>query len=135
MLENERIALAQKHLEKAQKELNASQSNMDMEYYEVANSRAYYAIFNAIRALLALEGVDFKSHSQTIGYFNKNFVNTGIFPKSIGKIISYTSTKRNNSDYNVNYEPGFDDVQKSVEGAAAFLKEVTQNIRATTSPS
>ncbi|MBQ9503623.1 MAG: HEPN domain-containing protein [Lachnospiraceae bacterium] len=41
-------------------------------------NRSYYAIFNALRSVLALEGVDFKRHSQVIGYFNKNYIHKKI---------------------------------------------------------
>ena len=35
-------------------------------HYKVANNRAYYSIFHAITAVLALEGIDFKKHSAVI---------------------------------------------------------------------
>ena len=40
-----------------------------------ANNRAYYAIFYAIRAVLAVEEIDFKRHKDVLAYFNKEFVN------------------------------------------------------------
>ena len=53
-----------------------------------ANNRAYYAIFHAIRAVLALERVDFKKHKDVLAYFNQYYVKTEIFPKMIGRKIS-----------------------------------------------
>lgn len=37
-----------------------------------ANNRAYYSIFYAIRAVLAMEKIDFKRHKDVLAYFNKN---------------------------------------------------------------
>ena len=33
-------------------------------------NRSYYAIFHAVRSVLALDGVDFKKHSGVISYFH-----------------------------------------------------------------
>ena len=41
------------------------------EQYRAANNRAYYSIFHSICAVLAKEGIAFKRHKDTIGYFNK----------------------------------------------------------------
>ena len=67
--------------------------------YRVANNRAYYAIFRAISACLALENKAFKHHSQVIGNFNKDFVHTGIFPAHIGRKVSQAEKARLSSDY------------------------------------
>ena len=70
MLDSGSIELSKIRLEKAYREIDAAIVNMDANFFDVANNRAYYATFHAIRAVLALEGVNFKTHSQTIGYFN-----------------------------------------------------------------
>ena len=68
-----------------------------------ANNRAYYSIFHAIRAVLALEPIDFKKHKDVIAYFNKNYVNTEIFPRTIGKRIAQANRIREDSDYDDEY--------------------------------
>lgn len=50
-------------------------------------NRSYYAAFYAIKAVLALEEIDFKRHKDVIGYFNKTYVATEIFPKILGRKI------------------------------------------------
>jgi uncharacterized protein (UPF0332 family) len=74
--------------------------SLSVEHYRIANNRAYYCIFHAIRAVLALDGKDFKKHSSVIGEFNKDYVNTGIFDKRFSKIIANAFEIRNKSDYN-----------------------------------
>lgn len=46
--------------------LASARRDMDAEDYASANNRAYYAIFHAMRAVLALDGEDYKTFS---GYF------------------------------------------------------------------
>lgn len=67
--------------------------------YKSANNRAYYSIFHSIKAVLAIEPIDFKKHKDVQAYFNKNYACTEIFPKIIGKKISQASTMREDSDY------------------------------------
>lgn len=44
--------------------------------YRSAANRAYYAIFHAMRAVLALDGVDMKHHSGIISEFRKRYMKT-----------------------------------------------------------
>ena len=43
-----------------------------------ANNRAYYAIFYAIRAVLAIEETDFKRHKDVLAYFNTDLKARGM---------------------------------------------------------
>lgn len=88
MLDTRRIELSKKRLEKAHREYDGAILNKNSNYYEIANTRAYYAAFHAIRALLALDDVDFKKHGSVIGYFNKNYVNTGFVDHSFIETIN-----------------------------------------------
>ena len=42
--------------------IDVAENEMLRESYKTANNRAYYAIFHALRAVLSLDGVDFKHH-------------------------------------------------------------------------
>lgn len=86
-------------LEQAKEDLGAGETLYRDKYYKSANNRAYYAIFHAIRSVLAIEPIDFKKHKDIIAYFNKNYVNTEIFPKAIGRKIARASQVREDSDY------------------------------------
>lgn len=86
-------------LSQAQEDLKACIILYNEGLYKPANNRAYYSIFHLIRCVLSLEPIDFKRHKDVVAYFNKNYVNTGIFPKSIGRKISKASQIREDSDY------------------------------------
>lgn len=47
--------------------------------YESAVSRAYYAMFYAVEALLLTKKMSFSSHKAVISAFGEQFVKTGIF--------------------------------------------------------
>jgi len=46
---------------------------------------SYYAIFYALRAVLALEGVDFKRHKDVVAYFNQYYIASDKFEREMGK--------------------------------------------------
>ena len=73
--------VANHRIQVAQEDLRSAQVLLDADSYRGANNRAYYAIFHAISAVLASEGVAFKKHKDTLAYFNKNYVAKEIFPR------------------------------------------------------
>ena len=77
--------LAKHRLEQSREDLMAAKLLYKSELYKSANNRAYYSIFHSIKAVLAMEPIDFKKHKDVQAYFNKNYVSTEIFPKMMGK--------------------------------------------------
>lgn len=93
-------------------------------HYKVANNRAYYSIFHSMRAILALESVDFKKHSGVIAYFNLNYIKSGKFDKKFYKIITDASYIRNESDYSDFYVASKDEAEIQVNGAIEFYTAI-----------
>ena len=89
-----------------------------------ANNRAYYSIFYAIRAVLAMEKIDFKRHKDVLAYFNKNFVKTEIFPRQIGRKIVLASKVREDSDYDEEYEPSAQTTFLQIQTAKELIELV-----------
>ena len=86
-------------LQQAKENIEEAEILFKMNKFKGANNRAYYSIFHCIKAVLALEPIDFKRHKDIIAYFNKNYVRTEIFPRYIGHKIAEASTIREDSDY------------------------------------
>lgn len=72
----------------AKSDLQSANILMKEGEYRGANNRAYYAIYHAISAVHALDGKSYKRHKDTLGNFNKDYVRTGIFPKTFGRRIA-----------------------------------------------
>jgi uncharacterized protein (UPF0332 family) len=126
VLEQERIDLAKHRLVTALDDYNAALSLFGDGHYKAANNRAYYCIFHAIRAILALEGKDFKKHSALIGHFNQYYVRAGVFKKEHAKIVAQASTIRNASDYDDFYIADKAETQVQIEAAKIFYNVVEQ---------
>lgn len=93
-----------------------------------ANNRAYYAIFYAVRAVLAIEEVDFKRHKDVLAYFNKEYINKDIFPKMMGRKISQAQRIREDSDYDDDYEPSMEKTEQQIKTAEELIILVDEYI-------
>lgn len=95
--------VAKHRLRVAKEDLQAANLLLEANSYRGANNRAYYAIFHAVSAVLAMERVAFKKHKDTLAYFNKNYVATEIFPRNLGRKIVKAEEIRHESDYDTFY--------------------------------
>ena len=116
-------------LERAKQEYGVSQLLYKENQLLAANNRAYYAIFYAIRAVLALEKKDFKRHKDVIAYFNKEYVNPEIFPRKIGKKISQAQRVREDSDYDDEYVPNAETTYLQIETAKELIELVEEYLK------
>ncbi len=122
------IDLAKYKLERAKEELDTAGLLFDNEKLRAANNRAYYSIYYAITAVLCLEPIAFKKHKDTIGYFNKNYVNTGLFPKEIGRKIAKAAKVRHASDYDEFYISSREEAQKQIQTAKILIDLVEKYV-------
>ena len=121
-------SFAKYRLERAKQDLSDAEYNYKDKRYLNANNRAYYAIFHAIRAVLALERVDFKKHKDVLAYFNQHYIKTEKFPKIMGKKISQAKAIREDSDYDDEFEPTDEKTAIQIETAKELIKLVEEYI-------
>jgi uncharacterized protein (UPF0332 family) len=124
--DKQEIALAKYRLAKAKEaKADASMAIGNGSFNAVAN-RSYYAIFHAMRAVLATNGYDSKKHSGIIAEFNKSYVKTGVFPASVSEIIKSAFTVRGKSDYDDFYVVSKAEVADQIGNAETFLRVVEE---------
>ena len=121
-------AFARYRLERAKEDLSDAKYSYKDKRYLSANNRAYYSIFHAIRAVLALERIDFKKHKDVIAYFNQHYIKTEKFPKIISKKISLAKEIREDSDYDDEFEPTDEVTKIQIETAEELIKLVEEYI-------
>jgi hypothetical protein len=66
---------------------------------DASSSRAYYAAFYAVSALLALEGQSYSKHTAVERAVHRDFVKTGKFPPEVGAAFSWLANLRYTADY------------------------------------
>lgn len=74
----------------------------------------------------ALDEVAYKRHKDSIGNFNKEYVKTEIFPRTIGHKISEAAEIRHASDYDDFYIATKDEAQEQIETAEVFIQLVEE---------
>lgn len=108
----------------AKEKLNSSKLLLDNGNYKDSIGRSYYAMFSAVRAILALDGVDYSKHAGVIAYFQKEYVKTGRFDKLYSKYLSQAFQIRNQADYEDFYIVSPKDAMEQYEKAEEFVKIV-----------
>jgi len=116
--------LAAYRIQASKEDLAAAGTSFKAGYYRTSNNRAYYAIFRAISACLALKFKAFKQHAQVIGNFNKEYVHTGIFPKEMSRKISRAQEIRHASDYDDFYIISIEDAREQIEAAEEIVSAI-----------
>lgn len=104
--------------------LQAAQLLLDAENCKSAANRSYYAIFHAMRSVLAFDGIDMKHHSGIISEFRRLYIKTGVFSTQLSSIISVLFSIRQDSDYDDFFVISKAEVLEQIENAKTFLCEI-----------
>ena len=99
LLSEEKIALSKIRLDNAKERIAFADEILAIGDYKTVANRSYYAVFSAMRAVLALDGIDSKKHSGIIAEFQRLYIKTSIFDKELSVIIKKLFQARANSDY------------------------------------
>lgn len=113
--------VAKHRLQVAKEDLDTANLTFEAGQYRGANNRAYYSIFHTISAVLAVEGIAFKKHKDTLSYFNKNYVRTEIFPRELGRKIVKAEEIRHTSDYDTFYVASKEVTAQQIQTAEQIL--------------
>lgn len=122
--EEQRKALNLARLKRSKQHLKSARDLLLNDDFADSVSRSYYAIFQAARALLALEGIESRKHSGVISLFNRHFVKTGKVGKRLGVILKDSRRSREMADYTELAEFSREDAEGQIADAEAFLREV-----------
>lgn len=116
-----REELIKYRLESAKERLKSAQILLDSGSYKDSIGRSYYAMFTAVRALLARDSIDYSKHAGVISYFQKEYIKSGEFDKKYSKYLSQAFQVRNNTDYSDFFIVSQLDAKEQYEKAKEFL--------------
>mgnify|MGYP000415114890 CR=1 FL=1 len=123
-MENKAIDLCIYRMRNAVDTLDTAKLCMEHQRYKDTINRCYYAAFYAIKAVLALEEIDFRRHKDAVAYFNQNYVATNIFQREIGKQLGRMKRKREASDYDDFYVASYTEALEQYEAAEMIVKNI-----------
>lgn len=128
-MDNRRADLSKYRLQEAQDSLRVAGHCLKEGLYKDSINRSYYAAFYSVKAVLALDTVDFKKHKDVMGYFNKNYVATGLFPRDLGRLLGRLKQLRGKSDYDDFYLASKDQASSQYETAKLTLDMVKEYLK------
>lgn len=108
---------AKYRIERAKEDLDTAHLLLDAGKYRIANNRAYYAIFHAMRSVLVFDDFDSSKHSGVIAEFRRKYIKEGIFPVKVSKMIGEAFTIRNASDYDDMFIASKSDTEEQIANA------------------
>ncbi len=124
MLPDNREELMKYRLEMAKERPESSKILLDNNSFKDSIGRSYYAMFTSVRALLAIEGIDYSKHAGVLAHFQKEYIKTGIFDKKYSKYISQAFQIRNNTDYADFFIVSKEDAVEQYENAKVFYEAI-----------
>ena len=119
---------AKYRIERAREDLEAAHLLYDAGNYRIANNRAYYAIFHAMRAVLVFDDFDSSKHSGVIAEFRRRYIKEGIFPIEISKMIGSAFTIRNASDYDDMFIASKSETEEQINNAEYVYRILSEYI-------
>lgn len=111
-------------LEKSAQSRDAALLLLKDDYVDFAASRAYYAMFYAIEALLLSKTLSFSKHSAVISAFGKEFVKTGLMDARFHRSVMDAFDVRNAGDYGSMHEVSEEKARQIIEEADQLLAAV-----------
>lgn len=129
MLDERRIDLCRYRMKNSEDSLKVAEDCLKNGMYKDAINRSYYAAFYSIKALLALEEVDFKRHKDVIAYFNRTYAATEKIPREIGRKVAHLQQKREKSDYDDFYLASKEETMEQVENTKSVIASVKEYLR------
>ena len=111
-------------LKSAKERLDSAKILLEAGKYKDSIGRSYYAIFTAVRAVLAKDEVDFSKHAGVISYFQREYIKKGIFDKKYSKYLPEAFQIRNDCDYDDFYSVVKDDAVEQLSRAEEYYNAV-----------
>jgi len=124
MNEQELLTYTQYRMDRAEKTLAEARTLFETAQMFGAVNRIYYAMFYAVSALACAHGFTTASHSQLRGYFNREFVKTGLIPAQHGRAYGIAFDSRKKGDYDDLVEFEKEQVHEMLSEATEFLRVI-----------
>jgi len=117
------------YLKRAHSALLQAEDNLNLAYYDVATSRAYYAMFYAASALLASKDISRSKHSGVRSAFGEHFVKAGLIETEYAKMLGHAFDTRLDSDYDLTFTAGRMLAEEVLHDAQRFVEHAEQYLR------
>lgn len=116
--------LCQIRMQQARETIEESKTLYHTGLLRGAVNRAYYAMFYAVLALSVVKQINTSKHSGLIAFFDREYIKTGVFQKSLSKSLHLAFQRRQESDYGNAFTVNPDEALQAIDEAIAFVDSV-----------
>jgi len=111
-------------LNKSERSIEAAKLLLNDGYPDFAASRAYYAMFYVLQALMLDRNLSYSKHTGVISAFGKEFVKTGIFDSRFHRFVLSAFDLRNTGDYGSSQAISKKTAARTIDEAVELLGEI-----------
>jgi len=119
-------ALVDYRMEKSRESIEAAKVMVKERMFAFAMNRIYYSMFYAVQALLGKRAISFSKHGQVKGYFNREFIKSGLLSIDMGRLYNKAFEYRQKFDYVDFAIPEEDMVIEYIEKAEQFVNNINK---------
>lgn len=123
--QDERQSLIEYRLNQARNTIDEVGTLIEANLLNVAVNRIYYGMFYCLNALALKYEFESSKHSQLMGWFNREFIKTGLIDIHYGKILRDAFKNRNEGDYMPFVEFELNEVLERKTEMKEFVKALT----------
>jgi uncharacterized protein (UPF0332 family) len=116
-------------MEKSRESLEAARVMVREKMLAFAMNRIYYSMFYSVLALLGKRSISFSKHGQVKGYFNREFIKSGLLPIDMGRLYNKAFEYRQKFDYVDFAIPEEDMVIEYIEKAELFVNSINEYLK------
>lgn len=116
-------------IDTAKSDVKSAKILLEAGEFRGSNNRAYYGIYHGISAIHALDGNAYKRHKDALANFNKNYVKSEIFPRTLGRRIAEAEEIRHASDYDDFYIATKDEAEEQIKTAEELIDQIEQYVK------
>jgi uncharacterized protein (UPF0332 family) len=129
MKDSDYTELIEYRLEEAIESLEDAELLLTSKRYRSTVNRLYYAAFYAVVAVLLTKKLQYSKHSAVISFFDKEFIKTGIFPRTYSKTLHHAFFERQQDDYMpfVEFDPN--EIEQLGKDVRVLVKGISEHIK------
>ena len=127
--DEDRRTMVALEMEKAHRFLDQAQMVQEMQQWDLAANRYYYACFHAVQALFIHNGLASKRHSGMLSQFGLHFIKTGLIEDRLGGFLTRMEQLREKGDYNCLFAISKDDLDTIIEPAKELIQVIEEMVK------
>jgi uncharacterized protein (UPF0332 family) len=119
---------AAEDLTMAGEEIDVAEQLLRTGHPRIAVTRAYFAVFHAVRARVYAEGLEPRTHSGTHHLFNAHLVKTGVYDASTSRLVARLQKYREEADYSRAFVVDEAGAREDIAAARGLVERIRRDL-------